>query len=54
MGKYVSKCGYETITLFQSNKEFLAGLYVLASVIVSIVTAAIGFIFEQIAISWIN
>jgi fluoride exporter len=39
-----STFGYETITLLQSNKKILAGLYVLSSVIVSIVTAAMGFI----------
>jgi fluoride exporter len=39
-----STFGYETITLLQSNKNKLAGLYVLSSVIVSIGTAAIGFI----------
>lgn len=39
-----STFGYETITLMQSNKIFLAGLYVLTSVIVSIVAASIGFI----------
>lgn len=39
-----STFGYETITLLQLNKKVLAGLYVLSSVIVSIVTAAMGFI----------
>ncbi|MFS0777442.1 fluoride efflux transporter CrcB [Neobacillus sp. 3P2-tot-E-2] len=39
-----STFGYETITLLQSNKKILAGLYVFSSVIVSIVTAAMGFI----------
>jgi fluoride exporter len=38
-----STFGYETITLIQSNKAVIAGAYVLSSVIVSIVTAAIGF-----------
>ncbi|WHX98192.1 fluoride efflux transporter CrcB [Neobacillus sp. DY30] len=38
-----STFGYETITLMQSNKKILAGLYVLTSLIVSIITAAIGF-----------
>ncbi|MEC1524271.1 fluoride efflux transporter CrcB [Neobacillus niacini] len=39
-----STFGYETITLLQSNKKFLAWLYVMCSVIVSVVMAAIGFI----------
>jgi fluoride exporter len=39
-----STFGYETITLLQSNKKFLAGIYVITSVILSITTAAIGFI----------
>lgn len=39
-----STFGYETITLLQSKKNFLAGIYVLTSVIVSILTAAVGFI----------
>jgi fluoride exporter len=38
-----STFGYETITLLQTNKKFLAGIYVLTSVIVSILTAAMGF-----------
>ncbi|NWQ42638.1 fluoride efflux transporter CrcB [Bacillus sp. EB106-08-02-XG196] len=39
-----STFGYETITLLQSNKKVLAGIYVLSSVFVSILTAAIGFL----------
>jgi fluoride exporter len=39
-----STFGYETITLLQSNKKFLAGIYVITSVILSITTAAMGFI----------
>lgn len=39
-----STFGYETITLLQTNKKMIAGLYVLTSVLISIVTAAIGFI----------
>lgn len=39
-----STFGYETITLLQSNKKVLAGIYVLSSVFVSILTATIGFI----------
>jgi fluoride exporter len=39
-----STFGYETITLLQSNKKFLACIYVTTSVILSITTAAIGFI----------
>jgi fluoride exporter len=39
-----STFGYETITLLLSNKKILAGIYVLTSIIVSILTAAIGFI----------
>lgn len=39
-----STFGYETLTLLQSNKKVLAGIYVLSSVFVSILTAAIGFI----------
>jgi fluoride exporter len=38
-----STFGYETITLLQSNKKFLAGIYVITSVILSITTAALGF-----------
>jgi fluoride exporter len=38
-----STFGYETITLIQSNKVVIAGAYVLSSVILSTVTAAIGF-----------
>ncbi|MFB3165456.1 fluoride efflux transporter CrcB [Neobacillus sp. 179-J 1A1 HS] len=38
-----STFGYETITLLQTNKKFLASIYVLTSVIVSILTAAMGF-----------
>jgi fluoride exporter len=38
-----STFGYETITLLQSNKKMLAGLYVLSSVVVSILMAAVGF-----------
>lgn len=39
-----STFGFETITLLQSNKKFLAVIYVLTSVIVSIITAAVVFI----------
>ncbi|SDN40316.1 fluoride efflux transporter CrcB [Bacillus sp. OK048] len=39
-----STFGYETITLLRLNKKMLAGLYVLTSVILSIGTAALGFI----------
>ena len=39
-----STFGYETITLLQSNKIIFAGIYVITSVILSITTAAIGFI----------
>lgn len=38
-----STFGYETITLLQSNKKMLAGIYVLSSVVVSILMAALGF-----------
>ena len=38
-----STFGYETITLIQSNRAVIAGVYVLSSVIFSIITAAIGF-----------
>jgi fluoride exporter len=37
-----STFGYETITLLQSNKKILAGIYVLSSVVVSILMAALG------------
>lgn len=39
-----STFGYETITLLQSNKKILAGVYVFTSVIFSFLTAALGFI----------
>jgi fluoride exporter len=39
-----STFGYETLTLLQIDKKGLAGIYVLSSVIVSIATAAFGFI----------
>ncbi|MDQ1002484.1 CrcB protein [Neobacillus niacini] len=39
-----STFGYETITLLQSNKKILAGIYVLSSVIVSLFAAAVVFI----------
>jgi fluoride exporter len=39
-----STFGFETITLLQSNKKFFAAIYVLTSVIVSIITAAVVFI----------
>jgi fluoride exporter len=39
-----STFGFETIALLQSNKKFLAVIYVLTSVIVSIITAALVFI----------
>jgi fluoride exporter len=39
-----STFGYETISLLQLNKKFLAGIYVITSVILSITTAALGFI----------
>lgn len=39
-----STFGYETITLLQSNKIIFAGIYVITSVILSIITASIGFI----------
>ncbi|MDM5326602.1 fluoride efflux transporter CrcB [Neobacillus sp. CF12] len=37
-----STFGYETITLLHSNKKILAGIYVLASVVVSTLMAALG------------
>ena len=39
-----STFGYETITLIESNKKRLAGVYVLTSFIISIMAATIGFI----------
>lgn len=39
-----STFGYETISLIESNKKVLAGVYVLTSVIISIMAAIIGFI----------
>lgn len=38
-----STFGYETITLIRSNKAGTAGAYILFSVILSILTAAMGF-----------
>jgi fluoride exporter len=39
-----STFGYETISLLQSNKKILAGIYILSSVIVSLFTVAVVFI----------
>ncbi|WP_045516752.1 fluoride efflux transporter CrcB [Neobacillus niacini] len=39
-----STFGYETLILLQSNKKILACVYVLTSVILSILSAALGFI----------
>ncbi len=38
-----STFGYETLTLLLQHKRLIAGLYVFTSVIVSIITAAIGY-----------